>query len=259
MRVPGRAPRTVVVREGSPGTALVEPLGRAPGVAERDALTAAVAHLLRLDDDLSPFYDRVRDDADLGWVTRGAGRLMRSATPFEDVVKTLCTTNCTWSATVRMTTAFVEHLGEQGPHGRAFPTPEALAEAPEAFYRDVVRAGYRGAYLRSLAAAVASREVDLDALTDQALPDDEVEQRLVVLPGIGPYAAAHTMLLLGRYSRLVLDSWTRPTYTRLSGARRPVPDKRIGARFRRYGRFAGLAFWLYLTAGWAEERGTVAP
>ena len=58
------------------------------------------------------------------------------------------------------------------------------------------------------------------------------------------------MMLLGRYSRLVLDSWTRPTYARLHGK---AGDRVIERRFRRYGPFAGLAFWLYLTRDWVEE------
>jgi 3-methyladenine DNA glycosylase/8-oxoguanine DNA glycosylase len=85
------------------------------------------------------------------------------------------------------------------------------------------------------------------------LPDDEVEARLLALPGIGPYAAAHVMLTLGRYSRLVLDSWTRPTYARLRGARRPVSDDGIARRFRRYGPWAGLAFWCFLTRTWVPD------
>jgi hypothetical protein len=58
---------------------------------------------------------------------------------------------------------------------------------------------------------------------------------------------------LGRYSRLVLDSWTRPTYAQLAGARRPLKDATIERRFKRYGKWAGLAFWLYLTRGWVED------
>src|SRR5438128_2563303 len=78
-------------------------------------------------------------------------------------VKTICTTNCAWSATVRMVTALVENLGEPAAGGgaRAFPSAEAMAAAPESFYRDVVRAGYRSAYLRSLAAGVADGSVEL--------------------------------------------------------------------------------------------------
>jgi 3-methyladenine DNA glycosylase/8-oxoguanine DNA glycosylase len=183
--------------------------------------------------------------------------MFRSPTVFEDVVKTICTTNTAWSATVRMVAALVDHLGEEsaGGHGRAFPTPSAMADVPEAFYRDVVRAGYRGAYLRALAADVAAGSLDLERLRDAPpgeLSDDEIAAELLALPGVGPYAAAHVMMLLGRHSRLILDSWTRPKYARLNGGRK-VSDGRIEKRFRPYDHYAGLAFWLYLTKDWVED------
>jgi 3-methyladenine DNA glycosylase/8-oxoguanine DNA glycosylase len=154
-----------------------------------------------------------------------------------------------------MTGALVDELGVEAPGGRrTFPTPEAMAEAGEPFYRDVVRAGYRGPYLKKLATDVAEGTVDLEALEDPNLPDEEAALRLLALPGVGPYAAAHVMLTsLGRYSRLVLDSWTRPTYGKLSGAKSALKDATIERRFKRYGDWAGLAFWLYLTRGWVED------
>jgi N-glycosylase/DNA lyase len=161
-----------------------------------------------------------------------------------------------------MVGALVEHMGarapgspDSGPYGRAFPTPEAMAEASLGFYRDVVRAGYRGAYLRTLAESVASGEVDLEELgtaSREELSDDEVAERLLALPGVGPYAAAHVMMMLGRYSRLILDSWTRPKYAKLTGGRMKK-DTTIERRFRRYGPYAGLAFWLFLTKDWVED------
>ena len=248
----GRA-RTVCVRAGRRGHAAVELAGDA-GARDRGRLLATVRHMLRLDDDLSGFYAAVADDETLAWVAAaGAGRMLRSPTVFEDVVKTVCTTNCSWALTTTMTTALVAHLGDAAPDGRrAFPTPEAMAGAEESFYREVVRSGYRAPYLRALAASVASGEVDLEALADPELPDDEAAARLLALPGIGPYGAAHVMLTsLGRYSRLVLDSWTRPTYARLAG--RKAKDATIERRFRRYRDWAGLAFWLYLTRDWVAE------
>jgi 3-methyladenine DNA glycosylase/8-oxoguanine DNA glycosylase len=254
-------PRTAAVAQGSSGKATVTVLGHAPSRALADELLARFAHLLRLDEDLSCFYDRVREDPELSWAAAGAGRLLRSATVFEDVVKTIATTNCAWSATVRMVGALVEHLGEpapgiedEGPYGRAFPTPEAMAAAGDDFYKDVVRAGYRGPYFRSLAESVASGELDLEELdraTPDEIPDDEVAARLLALPGVGPYAAAHIMMLVGRYTPLILDSWTRPKYARVNG--RKASDKTIERRFRRYGPYAGLAFWLYLTRDWVED------
>jgi hypothetical protein len=59
-------------------------------------------------------------------------------------------------------------------------------------------------------------------------------------------------MMLGRYSRLILDSWTRPTYAQLVG-KPSVADEEIEERFSSYGPYKGLAFWLYLTRGWIEE------
>jgi 3-methyladenine DNA glycosylase/8-oxoguanine DNA glycosylase len=249
----GRA-RSVRLRGGRKGFAELELLGRKPSARERDAVVATVRHMLRLDEDLSRFYALVKDDEALSWATRGAGRMLRSPTVFEDVVKTVCTTNCTWSATVRMVTGLVEELGVEGATGRAFPSPAAMASAPDELYVDRIRAGYRGPYLRAIAAAVADRSLDLEELDGRSdLTDEEVAARLLALPGVGPYAAAHVMMLLGRYGRLILDSWTRPTYATVNGSRRPVADRTIERRFRRYRDFAGLAFWLYLTRDWVDD------
>ena len=259
--LPSSRPRTLRIADGRAGHAEITVTGRPPGKRQASDLEAAAAHVFRLDEDLSPFYAAAASDPDLAWATQGAGRLVRSPSVFEEVVKTICTTNCAWSATERMVGALVEHLGEpavgapDGPYGRAFPTPEAMAAADESFYRDVMRAGYRGAYLQSLAADVATGALDLEALgraSRDDLPDDDLAAILLALPGVGPYAAAHIMMLLGRYSRLVLDSWTRPKYASLNGGRK-AKDSTIERRFRRYGPYAGLAFWLLLTRDWVTD------
>lgn len=264
-------PRTVrlsagrAAMAGRPADALVtlaDP-GPPPTDEERRSLTAVLQRVLCLNDDLSGFYARAARDPRLAWACSGSGRLLRSPTVFEDLVKIVCTTNCTWSATVRMVTAMVTHLGAAAPgaaaggaEGRAFPTPAAVAGAGDEFFRDVARAGYRGPRLRTIAAAVAAGDLDLEGLLTaprEELPDDEVERRLLELPGVGPYAAAHLLALLGRHSRLILDSWTRPKYARLLGRRSLVPDTAIERRFRRYREFAGLAFWLVVTRDWVDE------
>jgi 3-methyladenine DNA glycosylase/8-oxoguanine DNA glycosylase len=248
-------PRTIRIGLGRRGAASIEVRGRQLGARSADELRATVRRMLNLDEDLSEFYAVAAADPDLAWAARGAGRMLRTPTVFEAVVKTVCTTNCAWSATVRMVTALVDNLGEPAAGGdaRAFPTAEAMAAAPESFYRDVVRAGYRSAYLRTLAAGVAEGSIELEELGEASngLPDEEVATRLLSLPGIGPYGTAHMMMLLGRHSRLILDSWTRPKYARVQG--RKASDKTIDRRFRRYGRYAGLAFWLYLTRDWVAE------
>jgi 3-methyladenine DNA glycosylase/8-oxoguanine DNA glycosylase len=260
LAMPRGRPLRVRVRPAGRARARVSARPRPASAAQERAILDGVRRLLRLDQDLSDLYALLATDEQLSWAVSGAGRLMRGQTVFEDVVKTICTTNCTWSATVRMVGALVRELGEPargepaaGEH-RAFPAPAAMAAADERFYTEVVRAGYRGPYLRTLAAAVADGALDLEALataTPADLSDDELEQQLLAIAGIGPYAAAHVMMLLGRHSRLVLDSWTRPKYARLSG--RKAKDATINRRFRRYGPWAGLAFWLMLTRDWVDD------
>ena len=257
----GRA-RTVEIARAADDRARVR-TGDALSHAEHRTVMQSVRHLLRLDEDLSPFYDAVEHDAELAWVREGAGRLLRSATVFETVIKTVCTTNCSWSATTRMIRSLVEQLGTLAPGaqpegwtGRLFPTAHAMASADDAMYREAMRAGYRARYLRSLAELAAEEPQRLEWLAQapqNELPDREVERQLLALPGVGPYAAAHIMLLLGRYSRLVLDSWTRPAYAR-TVSRRHVSDRAIARRFSRYGDYAGLAFWLVVTRGWLPVR-----
>ena len=115
-----------------------------PGFARIDHAAAepVIRHMLRLDEDFGAFYLVAAADPALAWAAAGAGRMLRSPTVFEDLVKTICTTNCTWSATVRMVTALVDVLGtpaSDAPERRAFPTPEAMAEAGEDFYTGVAR------------------------------------------------------------------------------------------------------------------------
>ena len=265
----GLKARRVVISQERPGHGLITVTGRPPTPRVGAAIMAQVRHVLSLDLDLTPFYAAAADDPDLAWVLTGAGRMVRSPTVFEDVVKTICTTNTSWGGTTRMVNALVEHLGEKapgapptGPYGRAFPTPQAMAAAPNRFYKKVAGTGYRGPYLQALAKDVASGRVDLESLAVRSrdeLPDDEVAAQLQALPGVGPYAAAHIMLMLGRYDRLILDSWTRPTYARLLGKKRPISDRTIERRFQRYGRYAGLAFWLFLTRDWLADDAPAYP
>lgn len=259
--LPRGRPRTVRIRAGGKSAASFDILGRRPGTRTLEMVTIQLRRVLALDQDLSPFYDLARRDPALAWAADGAGRMVRSVTVFEDVVKTICTTNCSWALTRKMVDALVEHLGDPaegapvaGTRGRIFPTAHAMASRDEAFYRDVVRAGYRSRYFVELARTVASGDIELESLCDVApeeLSDEEMAARLIALPGVGPYAAAHIMMMLGRHSFLILDSWTRPTYARLVG-RKTVSDRAIERRFRPYGRYAGLAFWLFLTRSWVD-------
>jgi N-glycosylase/DNA lyase len=266
----GRAVRAEVA-DGERAGSLALRLTAAGRLSAADAADARaqVAHALALDEDLEPFRALAaaipaggrNGPPDLSWaLARGAGRLLRSPTVYEDAVKTLCTTNCTWALTRVLVTNLVAKLGDPAPGAaaepRCFPTPAAMAAMPERFFRDEIRAGYRARALARLARDVASGALDVERWRSDPRPTAELEREIGALDGFGPYATGHLLKLLGRYDHLALDSWMRPKLARLRGYRRVPTDRTISRWYRPYGPWAGLAVWLEVTRDWFEGEPT---
>jgi N-glycosylase/DNA lyase len=226
--------------------------------AEVRAARDQIARMLRVEDDLASFWMICREHAHLEWVARrGGGRLMRSPSLFEDLMKLLFTTNCTWAVTRGMTRRLVDTLGPAAPSGRrAFPSAEVCAERPASFFKDEVRTGYRAEACRALAAAFADGTIDVAAIEDPARPTDEVRRRLLSLRGFGPYAVGQALRLLGRYDDLAIDSWCRSRLAEMAGKKKPPTDRAIARRYEKFGSYQGLALWMDLTAAWHGEGST---
>lgn len=209
-------------------------------------------HILRLDDDLSGFYRLTKKEKRLAWVANlSGGRLLRSPTVFEDLVKTICTTNCSWALTKIMVKNLVEKLGEETLDGkRAFPTAEAMAEKTEAFYRDEIRAGYRSPYFAELAEKVASGKLDPEAWLETDLPTKELKKEMKKVKGVGDYAAENLLKLVGRYDGLALDSFLRGEFYKKHNGEQVCDDKQIHAFYEKFGDWRGLAIWCDMTSNW---------
>ena len=248
-----QAPVSVVIK-GTGHTLKIEVPGRLSRRAEA-GVVRDVRHMLRLDDDMSEFYDAIAHDPDFNWIPRaGAGRLLRSPTVYEDLVKTICTTNCSWSLTEKMVTGLVQNLGREAKDGRrAFPTPEAMARMPLSFYRDEVRSGYRAPYFLELAERVASGALDVESWLVSDLPTDELRREMKRVKGVGDYAAENLLKLVGRYDCLALDSWVRTTFARTRNRGRAATDQKITRYYSRFKHWRGLALWCDMTKDWLSE------
>jgi N-glycosylase/DNA lyase len=211
-------------------------------------------HILRLDDDLQSFYNTTVAEPEFAWIaTQGAGRLLRSPTVFEDLVKMICTTNCSWALTVKMVTGLVENLGRESDDGRrSFPTPEAMATMPLKFFVDKVRAGYRAPYLKELAGRVASGELNVEEWLTSPLSTAELTKEIKSVKGVGNYAAENLLKLLGRYDGLALDSWTRARFFQIRNSGRKANDKKIARYYSRFKEWRGLAIWCDVTRDWLD-------
>ncbi len=215
--------------------------------AERD-----VRHILRLDDDMAEFYDVATSKPGTQWVSScGAGRLLRSATVFEDLVKTLCTTNCSWGLTRNMVENLVSKLGEPAGKGaNAFPTAEAMASVDEDFYRNEIKAGYRSPFFVELAQKVSEGEIDPEAFLHSNLPTPELKTEIKKIKGFGDYAADNLMKLLGRNDGLALDSWLRARFYAKYNQGKTCHDKKITKHYAKFGKWQGLMIWCDMTEDW---------
>lgn len=247
-----RLPDGQVVRlqvQPAPGGLHLRVLGSQLDKAARALLVAHLRWMTGLDQDFSPFYGLVQHEPKLAHVPQQSlGRLLRSPTLFEDAVKTILTTNTTWSGTIRMNAALVEQYGEPLPGQaaqRAFPTPERLAQANIDALRRETRLGYRAPYVQSLAQAVATGELDLEAFKTSDLPTLDLRKRLLALKGIGPYAAANLLMLLGRYDFLPIDSWALKVVSQEWHDGQPVGPAEVEAAFEKWGEWKGLAYWFW--------------
>ncbi len=245
--------RTLDLSDGAPVTVVITANQRAVridpsrtlGKKAVEQVLKDVRHMLRLDDDMAAFYQTMKATPDFEWVSeQGAGRLLRGPTVFEDMVKMICTTNCSWSLTKKMVTGLVQSLGRESAGGeRTFPTPEAMALMPSKFYVNEVRAGYRAPYLKELADRVASGSLNVEAWLVSPLPTTELIKEMKSVKGVGDYAAENVLKLLGRYDGLALGFLDPSEVLRIAQQRAEgdgPEDSSPLFRFQRVARFGAL-------------------
>lgn len=224
--------------------------------AQRTEVKNLLSECLRLREDFSGFYKEAQRYPRYQWIPKtGAGRLLRSPTVFEDVVKMISTTNCSWALTEVMVGNLTTLLGRSLGDGLcSFPSPGSLAGTTEAFLRKNIRAGYRSPYLLKLATEVASGKLDLETWRSSNLSTEDLFKQVKTVKGMGDYAAGNILKLLGRYDYLGLDSWVRGQFYELHKNGRRVKDAVIERHYMSLGKWRGLFFWLDMTRPWYNHK-----
>jgi len=187
----------------------VEHDGKLPPGLQND-IKNRVAYMLRLNENLQDFYDLCSKRGNKRKnLTEGKGYLLRSPEVFEDLVKVICTTNIQWGGTKRMVRELVDSFGSPfsgDPSLHSFPAPELISAVSLEEFKNHVRLGYRADYVYELSTRIFRGDLKLNDLLDISKPTTEIKRQLLAIKGVGNYAAASMLMLLGRYDQIPVDT-----------------------------------------------------
>ncbi len=251
--------RVRITQPRGAGSALVAAFSRTLSSPTRARATQQLSRMLRLDESAGEIGEFHRVDP--RWRRSGRGRLFRSPTLFEDIIKTITSCNVTWPGTLAMNRRLCEVLGVGKDGEQGFPSVRTLAGTRAVTLRARCRTGYRDERIveiaRRFGAPRASGGIDARWFEDPGTSDEAIHGALLELPGVGPYAAANIMQLLGRYSRLPLDTESvRHGKTVLGMKGTPAQImKKVHAHFAPFGRHAFRSYWFELWSFYERKHG----
>ncbi len=241
-------------------------LPHAPGIAELRPAEGHVRATLHLDDlrDLGPAVQRCRRLLDLvsdplaisehlasdpliGSLVRAAPgrRVPGHVDAHEQAVRAVLGQQVSLGGAATLAGRLVRAHGETlarpiGAVTHLFPTSKALAKADIAGMPAT-----RAAAVRTMAAALASGEIDLGAGADRA----EAQRRLMALPGIGPWTVSYIAMraLRDPDAFLASDLGIRHALERLGQDPSPKGALKLAERWRPYRAAASQHLWSTLT------------
>jgi N-glycosylase/DNA lyase len=239
----------------------------APSVSDEAAhrIVDRVSLTLGLGEDLSEFYALCQEHPRIAVIPRiGGGRLIRSASMTENIIKALCGTNVNWTQAVKMINRIAQ-LGPHVPHFRslnAWPTPYEILRAGKGYLDEVCRLGYRTEFVLKFCHDVDSGRFDperlFSAAGDPSVSSDDLLRALRSIRGIGPSSAHYLLGFLGRHDRLSIDTATVAHVAKAHLKGRKPKARQIERIYAPFGRWKNLVYWCENWLTWATARQIVA-
>jgi AraC family transcriptional regulator of adaptative response / DNA-3-methyladenine glycosylase II len=245
-----RLPHGVGVMELSPRDGHVQARYQLEDLRDLAAAVQRSRMLLDLDSDPQAVVQALGDDALLGPLVRVApGRRVPGHVDGQELaVRAVLGQQVSLGGAATLAGRLVRDYGQplERPVGRVthvFPPAAALAEADPA--RLAMPSARRRALL-GLAAALAGGELTLDAGADR----EQARERLLALPGIGPWTADYVAMraLRDPDAFLASDLGVRHALERLGEDGRPAAAERLAERWRPYRAYAVQHLWAGLVA-----------
>ena len=169
-------------------------------------------------------------------IRKGAGRLLRAPTLWEDAAKTLFTTNCSWALTRKMCKSVCsERFSTRTPSGSyPFPPPQKIAEYSPEKIQTLMPVGYRAEFLIGLSKRFCV-DPNLNDLELNGFGYRKADATVRSLKGFGDYAVAHILVLTGHFDKIPVDSVV-VSYLK-NNYRVRKPNSFIKRHYRKWGKY----------------------
>lgn len=225
--------------------------------ADRDRLTARLTHSYGLDEDISAFVAQAEQVPSMREPLAALAGMRQSCPEnlFEIAIISLLLQNATVARTTQMMTNLLDHYGRvvefDGVTLKAFFTPEEIAGADEATFRERDRLGYRAKYIGRFAEFFAIHDPDVADHADKS----ELMREFQTIKGVGPYTASIIASHAVRDpSALGLDVWNRKLLAkRLLGVDDTEADAVMAEMTRLFPGYEGLAGLYVIEDAYREQ------
>ncbi|XVF33869.1 hypothetical protein REPUB_Repub18cG0008800 [Reevesia pubescens] len=224
---------------------------------------------------------------------KGFGRIFRSPSFFEDVVKSILLCNCGWKRTFAMARALCELQAEiAAAHFKRksiasnsnvkiltkrlkhrsnsesienFPTSTELAYLDEKYLNKRCNLGYRAGCIVQLGRKIEQGELDqLNKLEEESFDTTSYEnlyQKLMKIKGFGPFVCSNIMMCVGFYKRIPSDTETIRHLKEVHGKGKcsiRTIQKDVEEIYGKYTPFQCMAYWLELVEQYENKFGKLS-
>ena len=171
-------------------------------------LSLRLEYMFNCDADYTQFLKKARslDPEICQMAKKELNPFLRGSSLFEDVIKTLFTTNASWAYTKKMCQSLLgvctKHFGWVDAE-KTFPSVSQVLSIPMSVLEGEGRMGYRSKYLRN----IAKKFNYCDEFVGWS--KDAILQELSTVKGLGSYSINHVAMLLGKNDRIPIDSEVR--------------------------------------------------
>jgi 3-methyladenine DNA glycosylase/8-oxoguanine DNA glycosylase len=202
-----------------------------------ETLKKQISRCLSLNVDTTELLDRAKsvgpDYENL--IKKGAGRLLRSPTLWEDAAKTLFTTNCSWSLTKKICESICSSQFVKASYNGIFPfpPPSIFKDFDEKTLKNKIPIGYRAKYFILLSQRFPKNIFEINWLEEKRSDYNNTLLELSKFQGFGPYATNHMLILLGFYDNIPIDTVVTKYLKTTHNAKKP--SSFIKRHYRKWG------------------------